>query len=522
MKSKASKFIRPIALIMSVMTTLLMLFSCGADTSNGYISSVNGNGTITVIDSNGNEHYYKYVGTDAGNKDKGSLAMMFDVKDYGAVGDGVNDDTAAFEEALAAMENGGTLYIPYGSYLVKKPLTLNRSNVTIYGEKGNSKIIYEKEMSKDVAFGTESFLTVKDSPSDITIKELAIEYKSAVDQIETGEICGIYVENGTDIKISDLDVSIFPGAGVAIGKASDSAVTGVLIENNFLHNNGTAGLFLAHAETVSVFSNTFTYNGIESNTEFGSGCYIPSDAAVNDLLIIGNLSDCNYFGGIDVRAGENIIIDGNTCKANRICGIGAMGDTVSDVSVTSNVITDMKAKNNTTAYAIAFGSTAKESDGKIHSFSILNNLIRGLGIGEEGSSSVSLYCGSYANDDYIKISGNTIECDKTSSIFKMIAPEEKIIAKLSLDFSANNISALEVRENAFAFVGDTITFSGNVFYAITHEGDSVINILGPADNQLIFTGNTVIAGSPDNTVKFATANAIKQIAYGNYFNNAPA
>lgn len=55
------------------------------------------------------------------------------VKDFGAVGDGVTDDTAAFNAAIAALPaDGGTLFIPSANYRIN--LTITKSGVTLQGE----------------------------------------------------------------------------------------------------------------------------------------------------------------------------------------------------------------------------------------------------------------------------------------------------------------------------------------------------------------------------------------------------
>ncbi len=61
---------------------------------------------------------------------------LYNVKDYGARGDGSADDTAAIRSAIAAAqqnEYGGVVYLPIGQYVVSAPLVITRSDILILG-----------------------------------------------------------------------------------------------------------------------------------------------------------------------------------------------------------------------------------------------------------------------------------------------------------------------------------------------------------------------------------------------------
>jgi hypothetical protein len=62
------------------------------------------------------------------------------VKDFGAVGDGVADDTAAIQAAIdhAGDVGGAAIHIPAGTYKVTDTLEINSSNVTLYGDGGST------------------------------------------------------------------------------------------------------------------------------------------------------------------------------------------------------------------------------------------------------------------------------------------------------------------------------------------------------------------------------------------------
>lgn len=60
-------------------------------------------------------------------------ALVFDVRDYGAVGDGITDDTNAIQDALDAAAAGGVVWLPAGSYRVTATLTMSNIGVTLAG-----------------------------------------------------------------------------------------------------------------------------------------------------------------------------------------------------------------------------------------------------------------------------------------------------------------------------------------------------------------------------------------------------
>ena len=75
---------------------------------------------------------FSYAGYACGNRELPRPAATANVRDFGAAGDGEQDDTAAFERAMALMGTG-VLWIPPGCYKLSGRLRLNRSGVVLRG-----------------------------------------------------------------------------------------------------------------------------------------------------------------------------------------------------------------------------------------------------------------------------------------------------------------------------------------------------------------------------------------------------
>jgi len=57
-----------------------------------------------------------------------------DVTDFGAVGNGITDNTDAFRQAIAACKTNQSVYIPPGTYLLTDTLVVKKSNISLRGD----------------------------------------------------------------------------------------------------------------------------------------------------------------------------------------------------------------------------------------------------------------------------------------------------------------------------------------------------------------------------------------------------
>jgi hypothetical protein len=96
--------------------------------------AANGRYTVSVVATGfTSQNFYDVLlfdQTDAG---------IASVKDYGAVGDGVTDDTAAIQAAITAVQTagGGPLNFPAGTYKITSTINVTASNVLLQGAGGD-------------------------------------------------------------------------------------------------------------------------------------------------------------------------------------------------------------------------------------------------------------------------------------------------------------------------------------------------------------------------------------------------
>ena len=76
---------------------------------------------------------FSYAGYHYGEDPLPKVATVLNIKDFGAIGDGLHDDTEAMLKALDQLENGALL-LPEGTYRITQVIRITKPNVVIRGE----------------------------------------------------------------------------------------------------------------------------------------------------------------------------------------------------------------------------------------------------------------------------------------------------------------------------------------------------------------------------------------------------
>ena len=179
--------------------------------------------------------------TQAGSTDTRNVQVKLEesvsVKDFGAVGDGVADDTAAIQ---AAIDNANGLYFPHGTYLVSAQINL-KSDLSITADIG-AKILLDTGVTPYVLRGT--------SISNVSIVNLEIEGNGA------SGYSTVYIDNSSNIYINNCKITKSGATGLYFVVCSF-----VKVENCELSNNYYYGLEFRDCDGCKAFANNCYENG---------------------------------------------------------------------------------------------------------------------------------------------------------------------------------------------------------------------------------------------------------------------
>jgi polygalacturonase len=227
-------------------------------------------------------------------------STVVSVRSYGALGNGANDDTDAFQRAINALpSSGGTVDVPAGTYVLDPTVSVRlRSNMHLRLADGAQ--LAAKRNSKDRAY---VLMLFKVSNVEISGGQIVGDRDNHLGT--TGEWGhAIQVLGSTGVVIRDIHISKCWGDGVCVGGAmvANSAPIpsrSVTIANIVSTGNRRHGLTIANAHGVRVYDSEFSNcHGLS----FGCGIDIePSNSnTASDIRIENCLLDNNQANGIMV------------------------------------------------------------------------------------------------------------------------------------------------------------------------------------------------------------------------------
>ena len=92
---------------------------------------------------------FSFAGYARGERSIPDSPATHNIRDFGARGDGVTDDSAAFQRAVAAVDSG-VILIPAGRYLITDIIDINKSNLVLRGEDPARTILYFPKPLNDI------------------------------------------------------------------------------------------------------------------------------------------------------------------------------------------------------------------------------------------------------------------------------------------------------------------------------------------------------------------------------------
>ncbi|MET3193277.1 hypothetical protein ABID96_000245 [Bacillus sp. OAE603] len=223
--------------------------------SNPNIASINVNGVITAINPGS-----ATISTSYGGKTQSVLVTVtaletnqVNVKNFGAVGNGSSDDTAAFQSAIDYLgsRGGGNVYIPAGTYSLR-PIYL-KPFVNIVGENRDTVTLKLSDTSGS------GYYRVINMANDTKIQNItcdgnALKHPDGIEHMHC-----IFAFDADRIVIDNNRLKNAVADGISIS-GSTAASDNVTISNNILENNGRSNIVIEQVNHLKI------YNNISTNT----------------------------------------------------------------------------------------------------------------------------------------------------------------------------------------------------------------------------------------------------------------
>lgn len=298
------------------------------------------------------------------------FADVFNVKDYGALGDGSTNDYAAFAAAIADAEPVcGKVFIPQGHYMIDQRLQIpmcvwiqgsgRPSQFTFTGNKGTILDFLNAPAGQDGLYQTSNSLQMS-KISDLQVERAprsCINVRLVYSVIEnvTTAYCGL---DGIEIAASSGLTSylftlrnVFSNhnarSGVTIAATTNQFQTTTIFENVYAMLNGGNGIDISNITSTTFIASAADQSGLNGFSISGSNSvsFIASDAEKNDRAgyyfsnsyanitssraVINNQDNVGGYGNYVIDGGSTVSIhDSNDDNNNSTTAISVVNSSL--------------------------------------------------------------------------------------------------------------------------------------------------------------------------------------------------
>ena len=275
------------------------------------------------------------------NKIRKSDKLVFDVMDYGAVGDDSTDNLVAINATMLAANNagGGIVYFPIGTFQISAVIDTLYSNITFRGQ-GEKSVLKLKNGAN-----SQMFSNVTTSLSDIHFENISIDGNDANQTNGAGrdDRAIMFLNNISNFSVIKCFIhNCRSGASIRLSNCHQ-----ILYQGNKFYNNGMLSSLTAdHTYTSNSSFYRVIGNLFDSCTDTGT-----AQDGVTESIVTGNnyyncqgnaVSVCNSQTSTSSKNNvSNNIIDGGSvvlvASGIRVGNFGNPG-TISDVEIIGNII----------------------------------------------------------------------------------------------------------------------------------------------------------------------------------------
>jgi polygalacturonase len=267
---------------------------------------------------------------------------IVNVKQFGAEGDGVSDDTAAIQKAINSAPDGSTIHFPAGTYNVSNFLVNKRAGLSFVGE-GRHSLIKQKTGAQRIATFTGS--------RDIVITKLSFDANGikSYGGVVFYAVTGVQIENNSFIDSAPKPIGRTDRYSFVFGRSAEPN-RNIKILNNVIED---LQLEVDHSQQVVIEGNTIS----RAVNTAGIGIFtVNHNAIAEDYLIKGNTvidpPGAGISVGIDPASNNGCVFRRITIVNNRVIrtkrrGYGIrIGTPNSRIITTGNVFEDIVIKDN--------------------------------------------------------------------------------------------------------------------------------------------------------------------------------